>query len=92
MRFIYPVVISRKEDKTYHAVFPDLAMCEADGDSVDDVLRNANLAAYEWIDLEMHEDEPDIPPASVPEDIVLSEGEFVRSVLVIYRILEGWDE
>ncbi len=92
MRFVYPAVISQKDDKTYHAVFPDLALCEADGDSVDDVLRNANAAAYEWIDLEMHEDEPDIPAASVPEDIVLKEGEFVRSILVIYRILEGWDE
>ena len=55
-------------------------------------IRNANAAAYDWIDLEMQEDEPDIPPASVAEDLTLSEGEFVRNILIIYRILDGWDE
>ena len=92
MRYIYPAVISRKQDGTYHAFFPDLSMCEADGDTTDDVIRNANAAAYDWIDLEMQEDEPDIPPASVAEDLTLSEGEFVRNILIIYRILDGWDE
>ncbi len=92
MRFVYPAVIRRQDDGLWHARFPDLAMCEATGDSIDDVLRSANLAAYDWIDLEMHEEEPDIPPASQVEDIELAEGEMVRSILVIYRILDGWDE
>lgn len=92
MRFIYPAVFSEKPDGTWHAVFPDLAMCEADGSSLDDCIRNANEAARDWIDLELHEDEPDLPPATSPEDIELKEGEIVRRILVIYRMLEGWDE
>jgi predicted RNase H-like HicB family nuclease len=92
MRFIYPAIISKEKDGRYKAVFPDLAMCEAEGDSLDDVIRNANAAAYDWIDLEMHEEDPDIPAASHEEDLTLSEGQIVRSILVIYRILEGWDE
>ena len=92
MRFIYPAVIRRKHDGTYHAVFPDLKMCEAEGNTPDDVIRNANAAAYDWIDLEMQEDDPQIPPASVAEDLTVGEDEFVRNILVIYRILDGWDE
>ena len=92
MRFIYPAVISRKEDGSFHAVFPDLDQCEADGDSENEVLRNANLAAHSWIDLEFGEDDPEFPPASDPEDIVTKEGEFVRNILVIYKVMDGWEE
>ena len=92
MRFIYPAVFSQKPDGTWHAVFPDLTMCEADGHSLDDAIRNATAAAYDWIDLELHEDEPDMPPATDPRDIKTAEGEIVRRILVIYRMLEGWDE
>lgn len=92
MRFIYPAVFRENPDGSWHAAFPDLAMCEADGYSLDDAIRNANAAAYDWIDLEMHEEEPDMPPATDPADIPLGENEIVRKILVIYRILEGWDE
>ncbi len=92
MRFIYPAIFSRKPDGMWHAEFPDLAMCEAEGHSLDDAIRNATSAAYDWIDLELHEDEPDMPPATDPRDIKTGEGEIVRRILVIYRILEGWDE
>lgn len=92
MRFIYPAVVSRNPDGTYHAEFPDLEQCEADGDSVDDVLRNANLAAHSWIELEMMEDDPMLPPASDADTIPLKDGEFVRSILVIYKVLDGWEE
>ena len=92
MRFIYPVVAKEVEAGKWHAVFPDLAMCEAEGSSLDDVLRNANAAAYDWIALELQEEEPDLPAASHPDDIEVKEGEVVRNILVIYRFLEGWEE
>ena len=92
MRFIYPAIVCEKSDGSFHARFPDLAMCEAEGSSVDDVLRNAVGAARDWIELEFQEDEPDLPPASDPSEIVLKEGEFVLQILVIYRMHEGWDE
>ncbi len=92
MRFIYPAVVHKREDGSYKATFPDLKMCEAEGSSVDECLRNANLSAYDWIALEMEEDDPELPPASDLRDIQVEEGDIVRNVLVIYRILEGWEE
>ncbi len=96
MRFIYPAVIRKINENQYHAELPDLATCEADGDSLDDCIRNCNLAAYDWIDLEMHEDDPELPPATDLEDLeetYHSDSDvYVRNILTIYRMREGWDE
>ena len=40
MKFIYPAVFRPTEDKKYNAFFPDLACCEANGDTLDDAYRN----------------------------------------------------
>ncbi|MDO5702951.1 MAG: type II toxin-antitoxin system HicB family antitoxin [Lachnospiraceae bacterium] len=92
MRFIYPAIVRKTEDGMFHARFPDLAMCEAKGDSIDDVMRNATAAAHDWIDLEFQEEYPDFPPATDEADIITEDGETVRQVLVIYRIQDGWEE
>lgn len=92
MRFVYPAVIKKQKNGVFRADFPDLATCYAEGATIDECTRNANQAAYEWIDLEMKEDDPDMPPATSPDDIELHNGEIVRNILVIYRILEGWEE
>lgn len=34
MKFIYPAVFRPTEDKKYNAFFPDLACCEANGDTL----------------------------------------------------------
>ena len=44
MKFIYPAVFRPTEDKKYNAFFPDLACCEANGDTLDDAIENANAA------------------------------------------------
>ena len=49
MKFIYPAVFRKNEDGRYKAFFPDLACCEAEGDTLDDAIDNANEAAYNWI-------------------------------------------
>ena len=46
MKFIYPVIIKKTAEGTYRASFPDLACCEATGDSLDDVIEKANEAAW----------------------------------------------
>ena len=92
MRFIYPAVIEKTKEGSFRASFPDLLMCEAVGDTMMEVIRNATSAAYDWIDLEMQEEDPDIPPSSCHEDISLKENECVRDILVIYRMHQGWDE
>lgn len=96
MRFIYPAVIRKKEDGTYHGELPDLEGCYGDGDSMDECIRSCNQAAYDWIDLEMHEEDPDLPAASEKEDLQKQYKDDndveVRNILTIYRILEGWEE
>ena len=43
MTFTYPAVFTEKEDGTgYHAFFPDLEMCEADGADLEDAIENAS--------------------------------------------------
>ena len=39
MTFTYPAVFTKKEDGTgFHAFFPDLEMCEADGADLEDAI------------------------------------------------------
>ena len=92
MNFIYPAVFHKKEDGTYHAIFPDLACCEASGNTLDDAIDNANEAARTWITVELEEDEPILPHVSDPEDILLAEDELIRNISVNIRFYEGWDE
>lgn len=93
MKFFYPVIVTEKENG-YHAEFPDLEMCEADGDTLDEVLENAKDAAYDWIDVELHEDNPELPPSSDKSDLEknVKDGQIVREILVTYRMMEGWEE
>ena len=80
MRFIYPAIITKYDDGHYEADFPDLKLCHAEGASEMEVLREAKAAAYDWIDLELKEDEPDLPPASDPEDVMVLAKEHIQSV------------
>ncbi len=91
MTFIYPAIINQTENG-YHARFPDLEMCEADGVTLDECLDEARYAMEGWITAEFEEDEPVMPFISDEEDIDLKDGEFVRNIMVIYRFYDGWDE
>ena len=92
MKFYYPTVIEKKEDGKWHAAFPDLKKCEADGTDEFDVLENARAAAYSWIELEMQEQDPQLPSPTDPKDVKLQKGQQVRMILVNYGLTEGWDE
>ena len=78
MKFIYPAVFRKTENGTYHGFFPDLECCYADGDTLDDAIDNANEAAYNWISLELSEDDCNLPSVSDKEDMELQEGRIVR--------------
>ena len=92
MKFIYPAVFRRSESGGYNAFFPDLECCYADGDTLDDSIDNANEAAYNWISLELSEDDCNLPSVSDKEDMELQEGDIVRNISVNIRFYEGWDE
>lgn len=93
MKFFYPAIITKKDDG-YHAEFPDLETCTAFGETLDEALDNAKDAAYDWIDVELHEEVPELPPSSDKSDLEknLAENQFVREILVTYRMMDGWEE
>ena len=92
MKFIYPAVFRKNEEGKYKAFFPDLECCEAEGDTLDDAIDNANEAAYNWIYAEVMEDEMDPPAISDESDLDLQEGDVVRNIQVNIRMYDGWDE
>ena len=92
MTFIYPAVFTpHKDDKGYHAAFPDLECCEEDGPDLEDAIENAREAAYNWIMVELEEEECDLPFASHEDDIHLEEGQFIRRILVTIKLLPDND-
>lgn len=92
MKFIYPAVIRRETDGTYTAKLPDLEDCEAVGDSLDDVIEKANEAAVGWLELELSEEVPMLPPVTDKEDIALAENELVRDICANVKFYDGWEE
>ena len=91
MKFVYPAVIEPAE-RGFHAYFPDLAFCEAAGETRDEAARNARDAMYGWIDAELAEDDPDLPFATPHRDISYGDGAEIRDILIHYRFNTGWDE
>mgnify|MGYP002609419697 CR=1 FL=1 len=81
MTFTYPAVFTpHKDDKGFHAYFPDL----------EDAVENAREAARDWITVEL-EDACDIPPSSHVDDIELEEGSFVKFIMVTIKLLPDND-
>lgn len=92
MKFTYPAVISRTGQGTWRAVFPDLECCEAEGDTIEETVERANEAAYDWISLELSEDDGQLPAITDIRDMKLEEGDVVRNICVNIRFTDGWDE
>lgn len=94
MTFVYPAVISpHKEDAGFHAWFPDLEGCYADGPDLQDTLENARSAAYDWLWAELEEEIEDryFPGVTMEDELELKEGEFVRDIMVIIKLLPDSD-
>lgn len=91
MKFIYPAIIRKTENGMFRADFPDLEDCSATGETIDEVLDNANEAAANWIVVEL-EMEGHLPSISDECDMHLKADEFVRNVCVTMRMTDGWDE
>lgn len=92
MKFIYPAIIRKTENGCYHAFFPDLEDCHAEGDTIDEAVENANAAAFDWLSLELSEEDCELPSISDESDMPLEEGDLVRNISVNIRFYEGWDE
>ena len=92
MKFTYPAVFKKNEDASYAVRFPDLAMCTAAGASYEEAMANAKEAERDWLELELQEEEIDIPFVSQIEDIEIAADETVQLLSVNIRLMEGWDE
>ena len=79
MKFTYPAVIGKEENEA---------------ETLEEVIEKANAALYDWIELELSEDEVNLPPISDPRDLEqhLKEGQQVRQICVNIRLFDGWDE
>lgn len=92
MTFIYPAVFTpHKEDNGFHAYFPDLEACEADGPDLEDALDNAREAAYNWLCVELEEETHHFPEVSHIEDLKLEEGQFIREMMIVIKLLPDND-
>lgn len=92
MTFTYPAVFTPHEDKKgYHAFFPDLECCEADGPDLEDAIENARDAAANWITVEMEEFDSDLPFSTHIEDLVLKEGQIAKMISVRIKLLPDND-
>ena len=82
MKFTYPAVIGKEENGSWKA------------ETLEEVIEKANAALYDWIELELSEDEVNLPPISDPRDLEqhLKEGQQVRQICVNIRLFDGWDE
>ena len=73
--YLYPVIIVKTET-CYNAFFPDLPGCIATGDDFKGAMQQAKEA------LELHlwgieQDDGEVPAASFPEDIQVTDGQFL---------------
>ncbi|HIX58894.1 MAG TPA: type II toxin-antitoxin system HicB family antitoxin [Candidatus Blautia gallistercoris] len=92
MKFIYPAVFRQTTDGTYEGFFPDLECCYARGESLEDAIEDANAAACSWIEVELEDENGQLPPVSDWNDIPLQEGDILRNISVTIRFTDGWDE
>lgn len=93
MTFVYPAVVRKKDDGSFEGYFPDLMMCDFRGTDLNSALDDARDSMYEWIRVELQEEEePDLPAASSDSEISLNEGEALHYISIHYRFHEGWDE
>ena len=92
MTSTYPAIFTPKKDGPgFHVVFPDLECCEAEGPDLEDALDNAMDALYNWISVELEDENGYFPPQTDPEDMELEEGAFVRNIMTRIKFLPDSD-
>ena len=92
MKFVYPGIIRENEDGGFYVRFPDLEMCEAVGRSLEEALERAKDAERSWIELELSEEDPELPAKSGAYELELAENERLQDISVNIRLMEGYDE
>ena len=92
MQLIYPAVIKQTENGHWHCRVPDLAGCEACGETIDEAMEELHARAQDWIAVELEEEGVFLPPVSDPDDLEREDGEMVRKICITLKLTEGWEE
>lgn len=91
MTFTYPAVFTpHKDDEGYHAEFPDLECCEAEGRDLEEAIEEAKDAAYNWLMLELEEG-GEFPEQTHVDDIELGEGCIAKQLLIRIKLMPDND-
>ena len=92
MQFTYPAIFTKHEnDEGYHAEFPDLECCEVDGEDLFSTVEEARLAALNWITSEIDEFDGNLPFATHWQDIQVKEGQQVKLISVMVKLVPDYD-
>ena len=91
MMITYPAVFRQVEDNRWHCDFPDLVGCYGDGETIDEAIDDAIESEREWIMLRL-DNEEDLPKVTDANDIDIKEGELVRNIGAIIKLMPGWEE
>ena len=91
MQITYPAIFKKLDNGKWRADFVDLPCCYAEGDTIDECIDDAIDSERDWIMARIDDYEP-LPKVSGIEDIKLAEGEQVREIGAIIKLMEGWEE
>ena len=92
MQFTSPAIFTKHEnDEGYHAEFPDLECCEVDGEDLFSTVEEARLAALNWITTEIDEFDGNLPFATHWQDIQVKEGQQVKLISVMVKLVPDYD-
>ena len=81
MDYVYPAVLHTNNDGRYTITYPDLPGCISEGKSLSNAIHMAQASLAQWIEY-MLEEKLELPKASVINDIITAEDEFVNLVRV----------
>lgn len=76
----YPIIIHKAENGTYSAWFPDILLCIAAGDTIDETLENGRDAVTLWIESTL-ENKGEIPQPTSIDTYIGREGEDYENVV-----------
>ena len=79
MDYVYPAVLHTNNDGSYTITYPDLPGCISEGKSLSNAIHMAQASLAQWIEY-MLEEKLELPKASVINDIITAEDEFVNLV------------
>ncbi|HCC37452.1 MAG TPA: hypothetical protein DEQ14_07455 [Treponema sp.] len=84
MEYVYPAIFHKNNDDSYTVTYPDLPGCISEGKTLGNAMYMAQSAMTQWINY-LIDKKQEIPPASVLENIKVSNDELVNLICAEVR-------